>query len=112
MAAQRPPVQLDQISSSIGALETHVEIIRENLAAQHRQTTEILQKLDDVHTKASTVESIRRDLEGIKPVIAKMERIEQRVIGAVGLATFIGAGVMALFMKLETIVKWFRSSSA
>lgn len=112
MAAQHPPVQLDQISSSIGALETHVEIIRENLAAQHRQTTEILAKLDDVHNKAAAVDSIKRDLESIKPVVAKFEKVEQRVIGAMGLATFIGAGVMALFMKLEAIPKWLRSGSA
>jgi hypothetical protein len=109
--APRPPA-LDQISASIGALETHVEIIRENLSAQHRQTTEILNRLDHVHERVAIAEAVKKDIDNIKPIIAKMERIEQRVIGAVGLATFIGAGVMALFMKLETIVKWLRSNSA
>lgn len=111
MAAPRPPA-LDQISASIGALETHVEIIRENLSAQHRQTTEILNRLEHVHERVAAAESIKKDIDNIKPIIAKVEKVEQRVIGAMGLATFIGAGVMALFMKLEAILKWLRSGSA
>jgi hypothetical protein len=106
------PGQLDQISAAIGALHAHVEIIRESGLRQERQTAEILSRLDDMHERVKMVESTKKTVDGLAPTIARIEKIEQRVIGAATLATFVGGIVMAALLKFQDAVAWLRRTLA
>lgn len=107
-----PPGQLDQISAAIGALNTYVEIIHETGMRQERQNAEILSRLDDMSVRVGAVESTKKTVDGLAPTIARIEKIEQRVIGAATLATFVGGIVMAALLKFQDAVAWLRRTLA
>ena len=104
--------QLDQISAAIGALNAHVEIIREASVRQERQTAEILSRLEDMSDRVRVVGATKKTVDGMAPTLARIENIEQRVIGAATLATVIGGMVMGVVLKFNDAVAWLRRALA
>ena len=103
---------LDQISAAIGVLNVHVELIREASVRQERQTAEILSRLEDMSDRVRLVEATKKTVDGMVPTLARIENIEQRVIGAATIATVIGGAVMSVILKFNDAVAWLRRALA